>query len=303
MDKKRGKRGNHRSVQTQLIYVPHNDTIRLLEVYVKRSLSLNESTLHQVNPRRKEKWVTLPRNHRRHSSDPALHFAKELNFEEIGKFSAIDSQASLVEITHYEPKKPKKKSKKKKKPSFWKSFLGIFSQKSFDETDEEDDGPQESAEVAQAEGTSDSLTPSLPNTSISSQKKKKKSIKRRFSKRHLSLTKINKSVKELNSADITRVDGEFLGLDIFCFGLCKKGKQIQFYQNKRTNLSHSIVLHGAFAEDLPKICAFQRLSALSRRTLTMRRCRKNWKESSMRLKRTRKQNRSLMVRNSSFRQQ
>lgn len=233
------QRGNHRPYNAQLIYVPHNDTIRLLEVYVKRSLSLNDSTLHQVRPQRREKWVTLPSKHRRHSSDPAIHLAKELNNEEIGKFSTIESLASLSEKIHDEAKKPKKKSKKKKKPLFWKNFLGIFSQKSSEETDEEEDGPQESPEVFQAEGTSDSGTASLPTTSVMSQKKRRKSIKRRFSKRRLSLTRINKSAKDLNCADITRVDGEFLGLDIFCLGLYKKGKQYNSINIKVQYFTHN----------------------------------------------------------------
>ncbi|KAG8007600.1 hypothetical protein GBF38_013213 [Nibea albiflora] len=83
---------NQRPNNGQLIYVPHKDTIRLLEVYVKRSLSLNDGTLRDTKLRRKEKWVTMPTKQRRHSSDPSLHFPEGFNYE--------DTAAVSVEATY-----------------------------------------------------------------------------------------------------------------------------------------------------------------------------------------------------------
>lgn len=198
----------------QLIYVPHKDTIRLLEVYVKRSLSLNDGTLGDKKPKRKEKWVTMPRKQRRHSSDPSLHLADAFNDDsEVGTFSAVEAPANQPETNPEEPEKALKKSKKsKKKPSFWKSLLGFFSRKSNEEKDEEQDGPSDAPEVSQSEETSDSAATCLPTTPVALQKRKstrRKSMKRRFSKKRLSLKKPNTPGKDLSAGDITRVEGKF----------------------------------------------------------------------------------------------
>lgn len=203
---------NQRPSHGQLISVPHKDTIRLLEVYIKRSLSLNDGNLGEKKAKRKEKWVTIPKKQRRHSSDPSIHLAEGLADEEIGTFSAVETPSSQPETIDEESEKPTKKSKKNKKPSFWKSLFGVFSRKS-----EEEDGPPEIPEVSQAEELSDNRSTCLPTTPVASQKRKsfrKKTIRRRFSKRRLSLTKPNRPGKDLNHADITRVDGKFLGLNV-----------------------------------------------------------------------------------------
>uniref|UniRef100_UPI0037E9369A apoptosis facilitator Bcl-2-like protein 14 n=1 Tax=Semicossyphus pulcher TaxID=241346 RepID=UPI0037E9369A len=178
----------------QLIFVPHKDTIRLLEVYVKRSLSLNDGTLGNRRGERKEKWVTMPRKQRRHSSDPSLHILGA-DDEEIGPFSP----SNQTETPHEEPEKPTKSPKKNKKPSFWKNIFGFFYRKSTEE--EEQDSLPEVSEVTRAESAADIGTTCLPTTSVNLQKRKtmrRKSLKRRFSK--LSMTKVNKPGK-----DITRV--------------------------------------------------------------------------------------------------
>lgn len=207
---------NQRPSNGQLISVPHKDTIRLLEVYVKRSLSLNDGTLGGNKAGKKEKWVTIPRKQRRHSSDPSIHLAEGFNDEEIGTFSAVEPHASESETIHEESEKPTKKSKKNKKP-FWKNLFGIFSRKSNEENIEEEDGPPEISEVSQAEGAPDGMTICLPTTPGTSQKRKssrRKSKRRKFSKRRLSLTKLSRSGRDFHHTDITRVDGKFLGLNI-----------------------------------------------------------------------------------------
>ncbi|XP_078105180.1 uncharacterized protein LOC144517154 [Sander vitreus] len=189
----------------QLIFVPHKDTIRLLEVYVKRSLSVNDGTLGVKRAGRKEKWVTMPRKLRRHSSDPSLHLADGLN-NKIGTFSAVELPAAPPEKRPEEAEKLPKKSKKNKKPSLWKSFLDFFSRKTNEEINEEQDGPLEMAEATSAEDTVTTCLPISPDLSPKRKATRKKSIKRRFSKRHLSLTKQNKPGKDLHPADITRVE-------------------------------------------------------------------------------------------------
>ncbi|XP_034540483.1 uncharacterized protein LOC117813394 isoform X2 [Notolabrus celidotus] len=191
----------------QLIYVPHKDTIRLLEVYVKRSLSLNDGTLGTLRRGRKEKWVTMPRRQRRHSSDPSLHLAGLKDAEEIVGFSGVDTPSSQTETSHEDQEKSNKKSKKNKKPSFWKNLFGIFSRKNADE--EEQDGLPDIPEISQADNNSDVMSTCLPMTPApvqrrKSTRRKSKSMKRRFSMRRLSQT-INKPGRDVIPAEISRV--------------------------------------------------------------------------------------------------
>lgn len=198
----------------QLISVPHKDTIRLLEVYVKRSLSLNDGALGNKKGR-KDKWVTMPNRQRRHSSDPSIHLMElpGSNKEVVGPFSAVEPPASVPATLHEEkppspPEKPPKKPKNKK-PSFWKNFVGFFSRKNSEEKDEDEDSRTEMQEAVREE---DVVTSCLPAATVTLQKKKstrRKSIKKRLSMRGRSTTKLNKSVKDLNIADISRVEGEF----------------------------------------------------------------------------------------------
>ncbi|XP_060899357.1 uncharacterized protein LOC132978241 [Labrus mixtus] len=184
----------------QLISVPHKDTVRLLEVYVKRSLSLNDRTLGDVKGARKEKWVTLPKKLRRHSSDPSFDLLG-LNIVESGGFSGVDTPLDQPETSHKELEKPNKKIKKR---SFWKNVISLISWKSMEE--EEEDSPSEIPEASKDGETSDVTTQCLPTTPVTVQKRKamkRKSLRRRFSKR--TLTKHNKSAKDVNPAEITRV--------------------------------------------------------------------------------------------------
>ncbi|XP_018517359.1 uncharacterized protein LOC108873574 [Lates calcarifer] len=191
----------HRPINGQLILVPHKDTIRLLEVYVKRSLSLNDGGLEEKRAGRKEKWVT--KRPRRHSSDPSLHLSDGLNDKDIGAFSVVEPLADEPKTLPEESEKQPKKSKKK--PSFWKNILGFFSRKSNEDKDkdEDQDGPTETPKESTAEVVSDPVTTCLPTTPATSQKRKsmrRKSLKRRFSRKRLSLIKLNKPT------DITEIE-------------------------------------------------------------------------------------------------
>ncbi|XP_041836921.1 uncharacterized protein LOC121637083 [Melanotaenia boesemani] len=185
---------------SQLISVPHKDTIRLLEVYVKRSLSLNDGALGEKRTTRKQKWVTLPKKQRRSSSDPSLHLAGALDPSDIGALSEVDVEEKPPKKISEESEKPTKKSKKNKKPSFWKSLLGIFSRKSNEDKDEEQDCATDVLDSSRAAATD------RPTTPVTVHKKplSRKSIKRRFSKRRLS--KQNKLGKDLNPVSITGVE-------------------------------------------------------------------------------------------------
>lgn len=183
----------------QLIFVPHKDTIRLLEVYVKRSLSLNDGSPGLKLSGKKEKWVTMAKKHRRSSSDPSLFLANGIKPGDSEVFGAVESLSEMPEKPPEDFEKSKKSKKKKKKPSFLKSLFSFFTRKN-DEDSEED--PNDPAEVSVA---SEAVTTCLPTPPVTLQKKssRKSSLKRKMSKR---LSK--RASKLLNPADITEVGGE-----------------------------------------------------------------------------------------------
>ncbi|XP_072237808.1 uncharacterized protein [Leuresthes tenuis] len=192
---------NQRLAQGQLISVPHKDTVRLLEVYIKRSVSLNDGAVRESQAERKKKWVTLPKKQRRSSSDPSLHLNDISNYGKSFESVVADPPTNQPERLPEESKKATKKSKKSKKPSFWKNMLSFFSRKSDEDKDEDSqavvfDGP-------------DTVSAERSTTPVTLQKKhsSKKSLRRKFSKRRLSLKRSNKPGKDLNPADITGVEG------------------------------------------------------------------------------------------------
>ncbi|KAF7650295.1 hypothetical protein LDENG_00128030 [Lucifuga dentata] len=195
----------------QLIFVAHSDTIRLLEVYVKRSLSLNDGALGHKTTQKGTKWVTMPkRRMRRHSSDPSIHLAHLSGDKEIGGFAAVETPADKPEPNTDELEKTKKKSKKNKKPSLWRSFLGLFSQKGSEDKDGDQDSSSDTPKAPPILESPDATPSCLPRASDPLQRRKStgKKSKRRRSKRRLSLLKLNKtgSVKDINPADITGVE-------------------------------------------------------------------------------------------------
>ncbi|XP_077582850.1 uncharacterized protein LOC144203334 [Stigmatopora nigra] len=184
----------HWTEYNPVISVAPNDTRRLLEVYVKRSLSLNDECLGIKRPERKLKWVTIPK--RRHSSDPSIHLSGGLTDED------FESPAP-------DPLPPDnmvgRKSKKNKKPSLWTKFVGLFSRRNSEEKDQQE-CPVDIAETS--EDDSDRIAATCLPAAVPTLSPKKSSrrltLKRRFSKKRLSL-KMNKR-EELNPADITGVE-------------------------------------------------------------------------------------------------
>ncbi|KAL4623834.1 hypothetical protein GN956_G18381 [Arapaima gigas] len=151
----------------QLLSLGKKDASRLLEVYVKRSLSLNDgSAVAQKAGIKSRKWVPSAERGvkiRRHSSDSSAHLGSEEVQDEIRALAPASSPSESsfplmldetmldnpVPDDHMEPKPPavqekktKKGTKKTKKPSFLKSFLGLFSKKEVEEKTDREASPE-----------------------------------------------------------------------------------------------------------------------------------------------------------------
>ncbi|XP_076003378.1 uncharacterized protein LOC142996305 isoform X2 [Genypterus blacodes] len=188
----------------QLIYVAPNDTIRLLEVYVKRSLSLNDGTLGTSAEKRREKWVPVKRRLRRHSSDPSLFLSDSPRDGEITTFATVETPPAKPEKRDEETKKKKKrKTKRGRKLSLWKSFLGLFSPKGGEETDGE-----ESPGDAQDHPTGDETAEAAPAPAsvVVRRQSRSQKIKRRLSLISIKRQSRSDVIKEVNPADITGVE-------------------------------------------------------------------------------------------------
>ncbi|CAL8352600.1 uncharacterized protein LOC115556886 [Gadus morhua] len=227
--------GEQKEYNGQLISVNRRDTRRLLEVYVKRSLSLNDGAGNgpPEPPPAADKWVPKPqrpRRVRRHSSDPSLHLSPnpDAHRQDVGLVPPSPSNPStpepldrfpgkVHEVVEEEEGKEKEKeevklvapvSKKTKKPSMWKSFLGLFSKKW---TEDEPDGPppqqpRGSMEIFQSRnGEQAEVTATcLPLPTGGSMRKKS----RRKRSNRLPSFKRSKSFKKSTHIDITVSVGE-----------------------------------------------------------------------------------------------
>ncbi|CAL8401089.1 unnamed protein product [Arctogadus glacialis] len=224
--------GEQKEYNGQLISVNRRDTRRLLEVYVKRSLSLNDGAGNgpPEPPPAADKWVPKPqrpRKVRRHSSDPSLHLSPspDAHSHDVGFVPPSPSDRSTTEpldrlhgdvheVEEEEEGKEKEvklvasASKKTKKPSMWKSFLGLFSKKW---TEDEPDGPPpqrargsmeifQSRDGEQAEVTATCL-PLPTGGSMRKKSRRKRSTRRSSFKR-------SKSFKKSTHIDITVSVGE-----------------------------------------------------------------------------------------------
>lgn len=101
----------------QLLSVGEKDSRRLLEVYVKRSLSLNDgSQCHRTLEQRSHKWVTIAerkKRDRKHSSDTSLHLSLENSIvdEDVGQEAFAASEPEKKDETLSEKKYKKWKIK------------------------------------------------------------------------------------------------------------------------------------------------------------------------------------------------
>ncbi|CAL8337526.1 unnamed protein product [Merluccius merluccius] len=220
----------------QLISVNRKDTSRLLEVYVKRSLSLNDGAKPpESRPQRKNKWVMMPerpRRMRRHSSDPSLHLSPIADNSPIADDSPIADQGLTFfpsspcttetpgklpeeeveeeeeedeeekgEVTEEKEMKPEVSvSKKRKKPTLLKAFLGLFSKK-WGEEDQEEEIQRGATDVfpARQEELPEVSATCLPLAHGTGQKKKSK--RRSSIRRRLSFKKSVRSIKDITSVE------------------------------------------------------------------------------------------------------
>ncbi|XP_064161163.1 uncharacterized protein LOC135237719 [Anguilla rostrata] len=163
--------GRDAAPQPQLLSLGRNDATRLLEVYVKRSLSVNDGRAGGRRPGVKpRKWVALAEKSsrvRRHSSDSSAHLPPDEVAAVIAGFQPAptegptegpterpleahlesstdppeDDPSERLAVSRLdsstEPKQDDKKgAKKTKKPSFLKSFLSLFSRKGGEKKEE-----------------------------------------------------------------------------------------------------------------------------------------------------------------------
>lgn len=205
------KTGDVNPRASQIIFVNHKDTSRLLEVYVTRSLSLNDKTLmvNQKRSRKNNKWVTVPHDQRirRHSSDPSVHLDPSSNDENITSINCTPATDPVFEPAmdvadhdtiskEKERKKMKKKKKKKEqKNSLWKGFLSLFSK-----TNEDIEEKDFKAAMDDKKSTPEPTSPQTQCLPSASAIQKRKSLRRRFSKKKLSLKRSTKDHPDRHSA-------------------------------------------------------------------------------------------------------
>ncbi|XP_007253400.3 uncharacterized protein LOC103030054 [Astyanax mexicanus] len=103
----------------QLLLVGEKDSKRLLEVFVKRSLSLNDGAQHPHHRKhQKHKWITLDERNKRdrkHSSDTSIHLNTLNSEEDLDKYEAFsepETERKLKPTVEQPQNKSKQKNKK-----------------------------------------------------------------------------------------------------------------------------------------------------------------------------------------------
>ncbi|XP_063065197.1 uncharacterized protein LOC134457231 isoform X2 [Engraulis encrasicolus] len=108
----------------ELLYLGQNSTTRLLEVYVKRSLSLNDTCARRQRVKKTRKWVIVDSKGtriRKASSDSSTH--------RLSQQSNTDQPKEPSKDTVRGSKTQEIKRKVTRKPSILRSFLSLFSRK------------------------------------------------------------------------------------------------------------------------------------------------------------------------------
>ncbi|KAG7472148.1 hypothetical protein MATL_G00105480 [Megalops atlanticus] len=153
-----------------LLSLGRKDTTRLLEVYVKRSLSVNDGSLPQRKPWTKaQKWVTLAKGRqavRRSSSDSSAHLGSNKLASFKSSPTEVPSSAPLVGAKEQEkkPGRTRKDAKRDKKSSTWKRFLGLFSKKRGEEKEAREHSAESAGACLPPDSPPDSLLDSSPDT-------------------------------------------------------------------------------------------------------------------------------------------
>ncbi|XP_036388732.1 uncharacterized protein LOC118780390 [Megalops cyprinoides] len=160
-----------------LLSLGRKDTTRLLEVYVKRSLSVNDGSLPQRKPWAKaQKWVTPAEGRqavRRSSSDSSAHLGPDKVLASFKRpLTEARSGAPLAGVKEQEtkPGRTRKDAKREKKPSTWKRFLGLFSKKRGEEKEAREHSVERTGACSSPDSPRDSLldlSPDIPSPPVS----------------------------------------------------------------------------------------------------------------------------------------
>lgn len=161
---------------SQLIYVSRKDTTRLLEVYVKRSISLNDGPAQVKRKDQLKKWTSATgKKLRRHSSDSSI-ILNSLNDGDVESKALVDAPAPQSIKSVEEEEKPRKEAKKKSK---LKKLLSFKERKprrlSIDSSIYQNS--QEEDRVFVPKTSDEEAPPAQPNKSTDEEKHRKKSKK------------------------------------------------------------------------------------------------------------------------------
>ncbi|XP_069046403.1 apoptosis facilitator Bcl-2-like protein 14 isoform X1 [Lepisosteus oculatus] len=183
---------NGHSVNPQVLSLGQKDAQRVLEVYVRRSLSLNEGTLDK-HKNRVRRWETTMGGNgrvRRASSDTSVDLGPpdkqdpKMASEPAQSESPAAPQGSSTELI----KKHKKAAKKGKKTSFLKSVISLFSRKGNEEKEEKEANSEERLDASMPPESPSFPVTCLPisrsrsgQTSASQRSRRKSTLKKTFS--------------------------------------------------------------------------------------------------------------------------
>lgn len=116
----------------QLLSIPQQDTQRILEVYVKRSLSFNDGSgkSKRVRDRVRRSATLIERRNGAGKHEPSRPDDPPASRAEAGPAQPAPAEAGKPpEAAALPEAKPKKSGKKSKKHSFFRSFFNLFSRK------------------------------------------------------------------------------------------------------------------------------------------------------------------------------
>ncbi|MBN3323073.1 B2L14 protein, partial [Atractosteus spatula] len=183
---------NGHSVDPQVLSLGQKDAQRVLEVYVRRSLSLNEGTLDKLK-NRVRRWETTTGGNgrvRRASSDTSVDLGPpDKQDPKMASEPAQSESPAAPQESSTEPiKKHKKAAKKGKKTSFLKSVISLFSRKGNEEKEEKEPNSEERLDASMPPESPFSPVTCLPisrsrsgQTSASQRSKRKSTLKKTFS--------------------------------------------------------------------------------------------------------------------------
>ncbi|XP_018580814.1 apoptosis facilitator Bcl-2-like protein 14 [Scleropages formosus] len=153
------KQDGCRAPVPELLALPSQDATRLLEVYVKRSLSLNDGAVANRKPQVKlRRSGTVVENHSRicrQESNASTRPAAAKVVAEVSRPAPSKSSGPVMpEVSAKLGLMSKKSEKKRKKPSFLKSILSLFSRRASEKSEEEEAKPVKTGAAAATQQSS-----------------------------------------------------------------------------------------------------------------------------------------------------